>query len=234
MLIVFDIDGTLTRTVGRFDRCFCQAVEAQLDTGPLTLDWSRYPDVTDSAIVEHLYRHHAGRPPTASELADIEADYLGRLEQEGTEDVQPVPGAAAFLHALARNERCRVAVATGNWRSAAFFKLSAVGIGVRNLPMATASDATRRSDIVRIAMARAGGPTAAGTVYVGDGLWDAAAARALRIGFVGVAADGWGHALRRAGVSRVISDYRDPRAVIRTLVAARKTDEDPDSTQLSL
>ena len=54
-------------------------------------------------------------------------------------------------------------------------------------------------------------------VYVGDGVWDARAARALKIGFVGVRVDGREERLRAAGAERIVRDYTDIAGVLRMI-----------------
>jgi phosphoglycolate phosphatase-like HAD superfamily hydrolase len=71
-----------------------------------------------------------------------------------------------------------------------------------------------REEIIREAWRRTG--AAARAVYVGDGLWDLHAARALGIPFVGVDPERTG-VLVAAGVRSVVAGYADPDAFLRTL-----------------
>lgn len=239
MLILFDIDGTLVHSEEALDRCFMAAVQDELNCQPLAPEWERFDDVTDAAILDDLFRTQRGRLPSAEEVRRVQADYQRRLFNTTGVQVRPIAGAKELLAELLNAPDVRVALATGNWFGAAHYKLEAAGIDASRLPMATASDATRRSDILRVAIQRAGGVSPQGTVYVGDGTWDAATASALQIGFVGVAADGWGHALRRSGVSTVVRDFRDPGMRQVLAAAARAPATSPpgtgeDSSEVSL
>ena len=66
-------------------------------------------------------------------------------------------------------------------------------------------------------LGRGSGGRNAPAVYVGDGVWDARAARALKIGFVGVRLDGREEHLRGAGAQRIVCDYADVAGVMRMI-----------------
>ncbi len=185
-LALFDIDGTLTRTSGVYDDHFSIAVAEALGVPDVGRDWSVYPNATDSGITHHLFAQHEGRAPTRAELAGIEGRYMARLDAEGRKPA-PIAGANAALSALTVRGSS-VAIATGNWVAAAHWKLSGAGIGAGSYPMATASDAQRRTDILDIAIERAG-KTFERVVYFGDAEWDRDAAREARLAFVHIGHD---------------------------------------------
>lgn len=64
-LVIFDIDGTLTRTSGVDDACFIPTLAEFFGTTDFDTDWSRYPHVTDSGILDRLSRRFRGRGPSA-------------------------------------------------------------------------------------------------------------------------------------------------------------------------
>ena len=59
------------------------------------------------------------------------------------------------------------------------------------------------------------------TVYVGDGPWDVATCRELRLPLVGVAAYGDVRGLEVQGVSHVLTDYVDRDRVMRAIADAQ-------------
>jgi phosphoglycolate phosphatase-like HAD superfamily hydrolase len=85
-----------------------------------------------------------------------------------------------------------------------------------------------RVDILRTAIGRAGQnyrqDTFEKVVYVGgDGVWDVRTAKALRIGFLGLATDNKARRLLEEGASCVLPDFSDPVWVTECLEAvARK------------
>ncbi|MFZ2869038.1 hypothetical protein, partial [Zavarzinia sp.] len=84
---------------------------------------------------------------------------------------------------------------------------------VAQVPAAFSDAHDERAGIIDAASARAAAEHGIDEfeirVYVGDGVWDAAAARELGIGFVGIGSGERAAALRAAGAQRVIEDYAD-------------------------
>jgi phosphoglycolate phosphatase-like HAD superfamily hydrolase len=100
-------------------------------------------------------------------------------------------------------------------------------LSARGIPWASADDAIDRVDILRMAIQRAGQhcgqDTFENVVYVGDGVWDVRAAKALGIGFLGLAAGHKAGRLMKEGASCVLPDFSDPVRVIECLESvARK------------
>lgn len=91
------------------------------------------------------------------------------------------------------------------------------------LPWANADDALDRVDILRTAIGRAeqhyGQDTFEQVVYVGDGVWDVRAAKALGIGFLGLATDKKAGRLVEEGASCVLPDLSDAVRVVECLEA---------------
>src|SRR5262249_21957606 len=140
--------------------------------------------------------------------------------------LREVPGARAFLRRLQADARWRLALATGGWAASARFKLAAAGLPVDAFPWATADDALDRVDILRAAVARAeqayGQRRFGGLVYVGDGVWDVRAAKALGLGFLGVATGAQARRLLEAGARWLVPDFSDPALVAERLEAAAR------------
>lgn len=130
-----------------------------------------------------------------------------------------------------------LAIATGAWDRSAAIKIEAARLPASDLPRATSDDAMERPRIILAAIARVLGdgppeeaqspagsaPTVAqapqvlqrararfgGVLYVGDGVWDARAARTLGIGFVGVRVRGDFERLRAEGAVELASHYHE-------------------------
>lgn len=210
-LVIFDIDGTLTRTNDLDGRCYAQALEEGLGA-PIERDWAAYRHVTDAGIAAEAFERSIGRPPDADDLARVRDRFLALLRAT-REEVFEVPGAAALVRALQGRPGVAVAIATGAWRESAVWKLRRAAVAADGIPMATGDDSPMRDDIIRLAARRAGGPFDR-TVYVGDGPWDLAATRRLGIAFVGVAADRDPAVLRSLGAPHVLGDLRDNPAFL--------------------
>jgi beta-phosphoglucomutase-like phosphatase (HAD superfamily) len=216
-LAIFDIDGTLTESVAVDEFCFVQAFRDVLGIDGINTNWLEYNFQTDSGLALEICRKHVGRDPSAVEINCLQsrfAELLCAAVEEAGRPIRQIPGAAPFLHWLRAHARWHVAIATGGWNVSARFKLASAGLSVDGIPWASADDAIDRVDILRKAIQRAGlhyGQDAfEKVVYIGDGVWDVRAAKALGIGFLGVAAGHKAGRLMEEGASCVLPDFSDP------------------------
>src|SRR5687767_6645949 len=121
-LIVFDIDGTLTRTNDVDAECYVRAMSEYLGT---TIDdnWSCYRHVTDSGIASELFNRHQ-RPQ--SEMTAVRQQFISLLVQSLAADAdccREVGGAADFLRRLRGVPDVVLGLATGSWAESAHAKL---------------------------------------------------------------------------------------------------------------
>ena len=209
MLVVFDIDGTLTRTYSLdeelFARTFYELYGWNLDT-----DWTHYRHATDQGIAEEGLSRCLGRSAVSVEILPIRERYMALLGAQLAHDPQTlqVPGAAAAIQRTIAAGHS-VAFATGCWEASARLKLARAGIDIDGLPLTSCDDSDDRIEILRLATARAKRiRPVKGTVYVGDGPWDFAAARNLGIAFIGIACDQSAR-LAMSGVKHVFPDFSD-------------------------
>jgi phosphoglycolate phosphatase-like HAD superfamily hydrolase len=215
-LVLFDIDGTLTLTNEVDNRCYVCALGEALGTAEIDTDWTKYRDVTDSGIASALLAARYGAPPSSEQLNAVRQRFVALLEQAFAHDrgaCRAVPGAAGILAALAERAGFAVGLATGGWLESAQLKLRRAGLGEREYPMASASDACAREAIMALAAARVaarwGVPNFRSIAYVGDAVWDVHAARRLGWHFVGIGSGERAERLRREGARCVIADYCD-------------------------
>lgn len=204
-LVVFDVDGTLTRTTAVDDRCFARALEERLGAG-IDTDWSGYRHATDSGIAAEAFERRLGRAPRDQEMTALRERFLALLAST-PEPMREVPGAAALLRDLRRRGGVGIAIATGCWSASALWKLARADVRVEGIAMATADDARSRQEILRTAIHRAGSSDV--VTYVGDRPWDLRASRAVGARFVGIACEGEEAPLRAAGAPEVLPDFRD-------------------------
>jgi phosphoglycolate phosphatase-like HAD superfamily hydrolase len=215
-LVLFDIDGTLTRTEAVDNRCYLCALGEALRTTEINSDWASYAEVTDSGIAAVLWETCYGAPPSSQQLDAVCQRFVALLEQAFAQDAdacRAVPGAAAILTELARRVGFAVGLATGGWLQSAQLKLHHAGLSERNYPLASASDSCSREAIMTLAAERVAThwrvPGFQSIVYVGDGVWDVKAARRLGWHFVGIGSGESAERLRREGALRVFADYND-------------------------
>lgn len=182
-LVLFDIDGTLTRGAGPSDGLFARAVEAELSVR-MHQRWAEYRYSTDSGILEQVVIEALGRSPHEAEVRRVQGRYHAELRREAG-CLQPTAGASGALAHLGASAGTTVAIATGNWREAGRIKLRGAGVEAEGLRIFSASDAISRPQILRCAL-EAHGVRPEQAVYVGDAPWDALAAQELGLPFVGL------------------------------------------------
>lgn len=192
---VFDIDGTLLDSAATHQRAFTEALWAQ-GFSDVDTRWDGYRHHTDSWIFAEVYAAHRGRRPAAAERAAFGTVLRRRYAAlAGAAGAPETAGARAAVEAVAAGGDA-VCFATGGMREVSADKLAALfpargGCGAA--PLATATEHAYREHIVLDAVARAaaahGVAGFARVVCVGDGPWDALAARRLGFEFAGVAGD---------------------------------------------
>lgn len=227
-LVIFDVDHTLVRVRWPSGHGFVQALSDVTGVRDVSWDWGSYRWSSDNGIVDEIFARHAGRAPRPDEIAAMQARFLEILHANAAADpefVVAVPGARAFVDALAADADWAVALATGNWRVAAHAKLRLAGFGAlldAGVVGGYADDAWGRSAIIAAARDRAlaaHGPHDH-VAFVGDAVWDVRAARAIGMPFCGVAGTGRREALHRAGARAIIADFTDAAAARQALLAA--------------
>ena len=155
-LMLFDIDGTLTRTENGY-LPFNQAI---FDTFGITGDIrSVVPDGnTDPRIVKDIFAKANVHVEIADDVwerftANLQSCYR-RHVQRGSTAVRALPGAAELLRELTHGTGYGVSVVTGNFEVTAQVKLEAAGLMNYLSRGAYASDSAHRPDLPAIAKAR--------------------------------------------------------------------------------
>src|SRR5712691_5111385 len=220
-LVIFDIDGTLTETMKVDEECFVRTFVEVFGFTDIDTDWSHYPHVTDSGIFNEIYASRMGRAPTALDVSRFRRRFIELLAVASSQTpFAPVAGADRLLSRLASDVSHRVSLATGSWRDSARLKMTSAGMCFDDHPAASADDAPERESIMKLSKQRAGewyGGPFAGTVYVGDGVWDARACRAVGIPFIGIGSGDRAARLASEGAVRVFQDFSEDGLFLETL-----------------
>jgi phosphoglycolate phosphatase-like HAD superfamily hydrolase len=210
---MFDIDGTLTKTMNIDEECIVRSFGDVFGFADIDTDWSHYPRTTDSGIFQDIFTSRFGRSPTPQEVSRFRQHFIQLLAAASSESpFTPVAGADRLLSRLAQSSSHRVSFATGGWRDSARLKMASAGMCLDDHPAASADDALVRESIVRLSKERAVeryGETFACTVYIGDGVWDARACRSLGIPFIGIATGSRATRLSEEGAVFVFPDFSD-------------------------
>lgn len=214
MLAIFDNDGTICDTQSVEGDCFTRAIKNVLGVSLATLDWSKYPEPTSSAIVRKLL---SGDGRALIKEEKIKKEFLRLLKEEQPKfpnDFTAILGAVAFMNDLRDEMNCSIAIATGCFESSAAFKLQCCGLQLSDFPYATSCDTPHRRDIIPLAAARAGFDLSS-VVYFGDAPWDVRVSRHLGIPMIGIGRRI--DKLRELGVQHIFRDYTDARSILQAL-----------------
>jgi phosphoglycolate phosphatase len=184
-LILFDIDGTLTRTQNGYIPFNRAILETFCVDGDIR---SIFPDgMTDPRILEAIFaKADAQIPINGDQLTrfatNLERSYAGAL-RDGATTISALAGAAELLDRLSAHDEFAQGVVTGNFEVTARIKLQAAGLDAF-LPFgAFGSDSAHRPDLPAIAKRRWEQSTSRPIrsdrcVIVGDTPMDLEAARA--------------------------------------------------------
>ena len=211
-LVVFDVDGTLTETMGVDTDCFVRSLDQVFGFKHVDTDWSAYKHVTDSGVLQEIHEGRVGRGPVVSEVARFREHFVTLLTQAWHESpFAEVPGAARCLEELNESKEYRVSLATGGWRASARLKMASAGMCYDDYPWASADDSSEREAIIKLSMERAAQRHGEfdDVLFVGDGVWDARACRNLGLPFIGIGAGDQAKQLQAEGAACVLRDFND-------------------------
>lgn len=219
--VVLDLDQTLIRAEVLDWTLWLQAIgEALGQPIPEDLDWGALPVHTDHGLLDSLSALLRGSAFGPEERERFEARLFARIDAAlaETPDVfQPIAGAGALLAALAG----RAALATGNLHPVTVRKLRSAGLDAVPMPCSCSTAGIDRTELVARGLRAVGWSEGAPATSLGDGVWDVRAARALGVGFVGVAqSDAHEARLRASGAAIVIRDYLDLDAALALIEGA--------------
>ena len=224
MLLLFDIDGTLT-IGGPGKTAFRVALERTYGTaGPIVNH--DFSGKTDPLLLRELlsaagYRPHeieAGRPR-------FRERYLAELEARiAAEPVTVLPGVRELIGALAERGDVFLGLVTDNVRGGARLKLGTAGLWEHFPVGAFGCDHESRSELPQVALGRASmhwGRAFRGedTVVIGDTPRDVECGKAVGATTVAVTTGRFsGEELEGAGANRVLPGFADARAAMAALV----------------
>lgn len=226
-LVIFDIDGTLTKSSQVDLASFVYLITKALGAQHVSTNLADYEHATASFIYRHYFHQRHQRNPRPEELEVAQrrhATLIQQAIQAKPDCISAVPGAGAMLALLREREDWQVSIATGAWRAPALAKLAHAGLDAGWIPAAFAEDGFSREGIIGRARERALAAAKVVSfdriVLVGDGVWDVQAARQLGYGFVGITHDADAALLRRQGARVLLPDYSRPELILRALTAA--------------
>jgi beta-phosphoglucomutase-like phosphatase (HAD superfamily) len=221
-IFILDLDGTLMPSHVADNRCYWQAVGEILGKAGAVPDLEIYENVTDPGILEQWCLSNLHRQPNPDEIQAVRIRFLQLLRESAAREpaaFEPMRGLKMWLDKGIADPDVQLAIATGGWAHTARFKLGAADLSHYRLPLVTSDDASRRTDIMSLALERllndsyrkykAVSDDEINVTYFGDGPWDYQASHALGWQFVGIAHGERARKLRSIGAENVVTDYRD-------------------------
>lgn len=184
ILIIFDIDGTLTDSVTPHQSSFNDA----LDRLGLIKDeaFSSYKHHTDRYIFREIFYQNHNRYPVEHEMEEFYNLLTSLFEQK---QIKEIEGATLFIDKL-NSSNIPYVFATGSVLQPALKKLSVVKVNTPEPTLSTSDDTDSRDAIVRSAINRAydyyNQDEYDDMVIIGDGKWDYITAVNLGISFLGI------------------------------------------------
>ncbi len=217
--LLFDLDGTLTKSGGAGVRALSRALHARPQAAE-ELSKMRLDGMTDRAIARTLLAAEGDQAvpveKRARQVAEADIDrvlerYLEALAAECARNAYTaLPGVAALLERLAQRSDVLLGLCTGNLARGAELKLTSAGLWGRFRFGGYGSDAEPRVEIVRTAWRRAQELGAAEALVIGDTPRDVLAAHEAGLPVCAVATGSWTvHDLATHGPELVLRDFTD-------------------------
>ena len=195
-LLIFDIDGTITKTNPVDQECFRRTSESIFKQEIEQIDFHEFRNITDSAVVFELYQKYLDRNPSREEYFEFRKLFkknLKALFRSEADGFEAVDGIQTLLRDLSEHDKWTFTIATGCWKFSAKFKLESSGFYVKDLDIVTADDGLTRDRIILNAIEQTTkknkGIPFKRIVYVGDAAWDITSCYNLKIPFIGIDAE---------------------------------------------
>ena len=214
ILIIFDVDGTLVFSEKKDSQCFADTYQAVYGLPFPTIDWRKYPHVSDTTIFKTVIQEHFNRIPDEAEEESFRQQFVVNIiknRKQTPTEFKEVPYAKQTIDELLKDERFVLGVATGGWKAPAIVKLNFVNIPVDKLIITGADGKVTREDIINetIAKAKAKHGEFERIVYVGDAIWDVTTTRNMGLPLIGIRRKGDIDFLTKLGTQLVLKDFED-------------------------
>lgn len=219
--ILFDLDGTLTRTFYGDDNSYLTALSKQLPVDPNERYWTDCKHLTDEYVLHHFFKRYRNRKANETERSTMQRDFLATMHDKLHRDpdfFKPIPGAKTLLAEL-KAGGIPFGVATGGWKHMAEFKLKTAELYGDYHVVGSNTHETKigfTQALMNKLTAQHG--DALNYCYVGDSAYDFETAKELNIKFIGVDFKRTGK-FKAMGVKKVVPDFSDTQEFLRLLHA---------------
>jgi len=219
ILVIFDVDGTLVFSEKRDSQSFADTYQAVYGLPFPTIDWRKYPHVSDTTIFKTVIQEHFDRIPDEAEEESFRQAFVANIienRRKTPTEFKEVPYAKQTIDKLLADDRFVVGVATGGWKAPAIVKLNFVNIPADKLIITGADGKVTRDDITKETIEKA--IQLYGEferiVYVGDAIWDVTTTQNMGLPLIGIRRKGDIDFLATKGVDLVLKDYEEYAAFV--------------------
>lgn len=214
ILVIFDVDGTLVYSEKKDSQCFADTYQEVYGLSFPTIDWRKYPHVSDTTIFKTVIREHFNRAASEEDEEGFRQKFVANITENRKRtphEFKAVPFAKQTIEKLLTDDRFIVGVATGGWKAPAIVKMNFVGIPSEKLIITGADGHETRMDIINetIEKAKAIHGDFERIVYVGDAVWDVTTTQQMGLPLIGIRRKGDLDFFYKMGVKNVLKDYED-------------------------
>jgi len=225
-LIIFDIDGTLLYSNKIDSQCFADTYEKVYAKPFPTIDWTKFPHVTDDTIFRTAILQHFKREASQQEMDIFKNEFVASIQakrKSNPEEFKEVKNSRKTIELLTADSCYEVGIATGGWQQPAMVKLNHLNIPTNQLHMSFADGNPTREDIIRGVFKQTDALNVEfeKIVYVGDAPWDVSTTRNMNLPLIGVRREGDFEKLTTLGAQIIISDYKDYDAFLQAIEDAK-------------
>ncbi len=154
-LILFDIDGTLTRSDGVAKKAFDQVFSRLYQVENVSQSLS-FAGKTDPMIIQEIFVSHLGRKPAAEESSKVKEAYVNVTQNDTAQgqSYKPLEGIELVLETLQALPNTFLGLATGNFEETAYMKLRCANLDHFFSYGGFGSDSHIRPELTRIGIER--------------------------------------------------------------------------------
>ena len=214
MLLVFDIDGTLTMNNNTATEAFRKSVYDIFNVSNYTEDWNEYQNDSDTGIISEIVSDYYHRMVSEQELINFQKYYLlcfNRLLNGAGEKVLPVEGVVEFFKRISNYDDVKVALFTGGFPAVAKKKLDLISID-KNFLFSAAFDGLSREKIFLNCISTAEKRYKSKfdkVILFGDSMSDVKISSKFNVPFIGVTTQVPSETFVSAGAKATIQNYRN-------------------------
>lgn len=214
ILVIFDVDGTLVFSEKKDSQSFADTYQTVYNQPFPTIDWKKYPHVSDTTIFKTVIQEHFDRIPDEAEEESFRQAFVANIienRKKMPKEFKQVPYAKQTIEKLLADDRFVVGVATGGWKAPAIVKLNFVNIPTDTLIITGADGKITREDITNetIDKAKKLHGEFDRIVYIGDAIWDFTTTQNMGLPLIGIRRKGDIEFFQQLGVQAVLQDYED-------------------------